>query len=61
MVPRRNHGRRFIVFSPVLILLFGYDATWAMLGLCLLARLVTATATLRSRRSTGEIWEGSCL
>ena len=25
----------FIVFSPVIILLFGYDATWAMLGLCL--------------------------
>jgi hypothetical protein len=29
----------FIVFSPVIILLFGYDATWAMLGLCLLAIL----------------------
>ena len=29
----------FIVFSPVIIVLFGYDATWAMLGLCLLAIL----------------------
>ena len=29
----------FIVFSPVIILQFGYDATWAMLGLCLLAIL----------------------
>jgi hypothetical protein len=29
----------FIVFSPVIILLVGYDATWAMLGLCLLAIL----------------------
>ena len=29
----------FIVFSPIIILLFGYDATWAMLGLCLLAIL----------------------
>ncbi len=29
----------FIVFSPVIILSFGYDATWAMLGLCLLAIL----------------------
>ena len=27
----------FIVFSPILILLFGYQAPWAMLGLCLLA------------------------
>ena len=29
----------FIVFSPVIIVPFGYDATWAMLGLCLLAIL----------------------
>jgi hypothetical protein len=29
----------FIVFSPIVILLFGYGATWAMLGLCLLAIL----------------------
>jgi hypothetical protein len=29
----------FIVFSPVIILLFGYDATWAMLGLCTLGIL----------------------
>jgi hypothetical protein len=29
----------FIVFSPVIILLFGYYATWAMLGLCVLAIL----------------------
>jgi hypothetical protein len=29
----------FIVFSPVIILLFGYDATWAMLGLCVLGIL----------------------
>ena len=29
----------FIVFSPVIILLFGYDAPWAMLGLCLLGIL----------------------
>lgn len=29
----------FIVFSPVIILLFGYKAPWAMLGLCLLAIL----------------------
>ena len=29
----------FIVFSPIIILLFGYDAPWAMLGLCLLAIL----------------------
>ena len=29
----------FIVFSPILILEFGYDAPWAMLGLCLLAIL----------------------
>ena len=29
----------FIVFSPVIVLLFGYDATWAMLGLCLLGIL----------------------
>ena len=29
----------FIVFSPIIILLFGYDATWAMLGLCLLGIL----------------------
>jgi hypothetical protein len=29
----------FIVFSPVIILLFGYGATWAMLGLCVLAIL----------------------
>ena len=29
----------FIVFSPVMILLFGYGATWTMLGLCLLAIL----------------------
>jgi hypothetical protein len=29
----------FIVFSPVIILLFGYYATWAMLGLCLLGIL----------------------
>ena len=29
----------FIVFSPIIILQFGYDATWAMLGLCLLAIL----------------------
>ena len=29
----------FIVFSPVVILLFGYDATWAMLGLCVLGIL----------------------
>jgi hypothetical protein len=34
----------FIVFSPVIILLFGYDATWAMLGLCLLA-ILTGFAT----------------
>jgi hypothetical protein len=29
----------FIVFSPIIILLFGYEAPWAMLGLCLLAIL----------------------
>ena len=29
----------FIVFSPVIILLFGYDAIWAMLGLCTLGIL----------------------
>jgi hypothetical protein len=29
----------FIVFSPVIILLFGYDATWVMLGLCTLGIL----------------------
>jgi hypothetical protein len=29
----------FIVFSPIIILLFGYHATWAMAGLCLLAIL----------------------
>jgi hypothetical protein len=29
----------FIVFSPVVIALFGDDATWAMLGLCLLGIL----------------------
>ncbi|MGH3481357.1 MAG: hypothetical protein ACRDQD_31640 [Nocardioidaceae bacterium] len=29
----------FIVFSPIIILLFGYTAPWAMLGLCLLAIL----------------------
>jgi hypothetical protein len=29
----------FIVFSPIMILLFGYHAPWAMLGLCLLAIL----------------------
>jgi hypothetical protein len=29
----------FIVFSPVIILLFGYDATWVMLGLCVLGIL----------------------
>ena len=29
----------FIVFSPVVILPFGYDATWAMLGLCVLGIL----------------------
>jgi hypothetical protein len=34
----------FIVFSPVIIVLFGYDATWAMLGLCLLA-ILTGFAT----------------
>jgi len=34
----------FIVFSPVIILLFGYDAPWAMLGLCLLA-ILTGFAT----------------
>jgi hypothetical protein len=34
----------FIVFTPVIILLFGYDATWAMLGLCLLA-ILTGFAT----------------
>ncbi len=34
----------FIVFSPVIILSFGYDATWAMLGLCLLA-ILTGFAT----------------
>jgi hypothetical protein len=34
----------FIVFSPIIILLFGYDAPWAMLGLCLLA-ILTGFAT----------------
>ena len=34
----------FIVFTPVIILSFGYDAAWAMLGLCLLA-IVTGVAT----------------
>jgi hypothetical protein len=29
----------FIVLSPIIIALVGYDATWAMLGLCLLAIL----------------------
>jgi hypothetical protein len=29
----------FIVFSPIIILLFGYAAPWAMLGLCVLAIL----------------------
>ena len=29
----------FIVLSPIIILLVGYDATWVMLGLCLLAIL----------------------
>jgi hypothetical protein len=29
----------FIVFTPILVLLVGYDAPWAMLGLCLLAIL----------------------
>ena len=29
----------FIVFSPIIILLFGYEAPWAMLGLCVLAIL----------------------
>jgi hypothetical protein len=29
----------FIVFSPIIILLFGYEAPWAMVGLCLLAIL----------------------
>jgi hypothetical protein len=34
----------FIVFSPIIILLFGYKAPWAMLGLCLLA-ILTGFAT----------------
>jgi hypothetical protein len=29
----------FLVFSPVIILLFGFDAPWAMLGLCVLGIL----------------------
>jgi hypothetical protein len=29
----------FIVFSPIIIVLFGYHATWAMAGLCVLAIL----------------------
>jgi hypothetical protein len=34
----------FIVFSPIIVLLFGYGAPWAMLGLCLLG-ILTGVAT----------------